>query len=452
MSSTPIAVPPSVPKELSGLIHLNAAYSVLVCRACRQAVRPSKLDQHLRRSHRVVSSIRKQVRKYVATFNGNYEDSTDQTPGDGSEAQAELPVVACYECVQCEGERFRTSSAQRWARHRFTVHGLPWAEAKETPSTVFMQTWFMAGRQKYWRVLVNEAFGAAAAADGDDNTREPQHTIAVKVAPRGKRGEAMAMAPAARRERNRRRATDTGVQRHAECDEGCGSKRGDRGTADTMTTTTEVRVTANSSKRRATSVAGEDRRSKRVRFAAEVEIGGLEGLEQQLKRWAKECVVCYLVGGDENRSHTIWECRQVVAEEARADSREMEARMRAVGARGGCPKCRVPQTMCAWWQWGGRWKDSVGECQYRGVLISTMMAMARLGRAEGRVKIGALLRLDKVDPRGPDEEVSRWFGRQIWWEGVDAGQVLLAFMKLARINGLLTRSAHGCWLKRGVFA
>jgi hypothetical protein len=47
------------------------------------------------------------------------------------------------------------------------------------------------------------------------------------------------------------------------------------------------------------------------------------------------------------------------------------------------------------------------------------------------------LRRDGVDPRGDEEEVSRWFGKQIWWEGGVAGQVVLVFMMLARTNGVL---------------
>ena len=67
-----------------------------------------------------------------------------------------------------------------------------------------------------------------------------------------------------------------------------------------------MRVPANSSKRRASSVPGDDKMPKRVRFAGQVEIGGLDGLKQQLERWSKECVVCYFISGEEagwSRSH-----------------------------------------------------------------------------------------------------------------------------------------------------
>jgi hypothetical protein len=135
----------------------------------------------------------------------------------------------------------------------------------------------------------------------------------------------------------KRRITDSGVQRPGERDRACSQTYRDRGMADT--TTTDVSVPANSGKRRVGSVPGNDKPSKRVRFAGQVEIGGVDGLKQQLERWSKECVVCYFVGGDEagrSQTHTVWECRQEVAEEVRARSREMAARMRTVAARGGC--------------------------------------------------------------------------------------------------------------------
>jgi hypothetical protein len=50
----------------------------------------------------------------------------------------------------------------------------------------------------------------------------------------------------------------------------------------------------------------------------------------------------------------------------------------------------------------------VGQCQYKGVLISTMMAMPTLGRADGRERVG-------------EDEVSRWFDTKIWSEGEVSG-------------------------------
>lgn len=422
---------------------MNAAYRVLICMACRQAVRPRILARHLRRSHGMVGRIGKQVRRYVEGFPWDYTHSTAPWPGDGSGAQAVLPVVAGYECGRCEGgpEPFRTSSEQCWTRHGYTRHGLSWADASKTPRTVFMQSWFLAGRQRYWRIR-----GTAAAEPGDtaniEEKRETagpgtggEDTMAIeRVAARGckrKRGVADVGEGAGRCERRQRQP----------------STEEPATATPPPTTTTDMRVAANSSRRRASSVAGEDGWSKRVRFAGQVEMGGLEGLKQQLERWSKECVVCYLVGGEAGgRGHTVWECRQAVADEVRADSREMEARMGGVvAAEGGCAGCQAPATVCERWQWGARREESTGRCQYAGVMISTMMAMATLGEAAGVRQVGVWLRRAGVDPRGPEEKVSRWFSKAIWWEGVETGQVVWVFMMLARMNGALRgRGDEGC--------
>jgi hypothetical protein len=303
-----------------------------------------------------------------------------------------------------------------------------------------MQSWFLAGRQRYWRIR-----GAAGTEPGNTADVEERREMAD---PGTGREDTITIerAPAQGRKR-KRSAADVG-----EGEGRCERRQREPSTKDPLTATppttmtTDVRVTANSSRRRASSVAGKDGWSKQVRFAGQVEIGGLEGLKQQLERWSKECVVCYLVGGDvasQDGPHTIWECRQSVAGEVRADSREMEARMGAVAAEGGCAGCQAPATICERWQWGIQREESTGRCQYAGVIISTMMAMAVLGQAAGVRQVGIWLRRAGVDPRGPEEKVSRWFGKPIWWEGVEAGQVVWVFMMLARMNGALRVDGRG---------
>ena len=371
-------------------------------------------------------------------FPWDYTRSTVPWPGDGSEAQAVLPVIAGYECSRCSGSVvFRTSSKQRWTRHRFGTHGLSWADASKTPPAVLMQSWFLAGRQRYWRIRE-----PAGAEPGDTANVEERRDMA--NAGTGREDPMVVeRGPGQGRKRKRSAADGEGEGR-------CERRQREPSTEEPTTATpppttrTDIRVTANHSRQWASSVAGEEGGPKRVRFAGQVEIDGLEGLKQQLERWSKECVVCYLVGGDAGRQdgpHTIWECWQEVAGEVRADSRDMEARMGAVvaaeGGCPGCPGCQAPATMCKRWQWGGRREESTGRCQYAGVIISTTMAMARLGKAAGVPQVGKWLRRAGVDPRGPEEKVSRWFGKAIWWEGVEAGQVVWVFMMLARMNGAL---------------
>lgn len=391
-----------VPTDLQDLIHLNAAHGVLICVGCREAVRPRSFVEHLKRKHggSVGWERRKRVGRYVQEFGHDYEHSTVALPAAGTAPQAMLPITRGFECTKCQ---FRSSNDTRMRAHGNSAHGLKWVRFDAYYQAVQMQTWFRSGRQRYWVV-----------SEGDE-TAEGQ--------PEGRRGRA----DAARRQRKarRRRVTGVGVEAMAQEEEGRGPVRRESALMDGGAAGGPVEGDG---------AAGG---GKRVRFAGQVEIGGVEGLRGQLERWVRGCIVCYLVDGGGGHGHTMWECEHPAAEGIRMDSRHMADGMRAGGDGGSCRGCSVPRALCGRWQWGSRWEESVGGCQYAGVLISTMMAMAGLGAAEGRRQVGEWLRRDGVDPRGREEAVFAWFRRGIWWEGIEAGQVVLVFMMLARINGAL---------------
>jgi len=66
-----------------------------------------------------------------------------------------------------------------------------------------------------------------------------------------------------------------------------------------------------------------------------------------------------------------------------------------------------------------------------------MMAIAELGRVEGKRRVGAWLRGDGVDQRGEELEVCRWFGKSVWWEGVKVQQAVVVLIMLTRLNKVL---------------
>jgi hypothetical protein len=141
--------------------------------------------------------------------------------------------------------------------------------------------------------------------------------------------------------------------------------------------------------------------------------------------------------------HTIKECPREVGEEIRRHSRKMDKwteKVREQVDRGCCEKCWVPRAVCEGWQWDeqqGRWvEDSSRECQYGGVLIPAMMAMMKFGAADAVRRVAERLHSDRVDPANRPE-VYRWYSKRIWWEGVEAEQVVVALMILAQGNGVL---------------
>jgi hypothetical protein len=83
--------------------------------------------------------------------------------------------------------------------------------------------------------------------------------------------------------------------------------------------------------------------------------------------------------------------------------KEVQAAVTAAD-QGGRGQCSVPQAMCARWQWDerqGQWvEDRTSRCQYERVLIPAMMAIAELGRVEGKRRVGAWLRGDNRSAGG----------------------------------------------------
>jgi hypothetical protein len=166
--------------------------------------------------------------------------------------------------------------------------------------------------------------------------------------------------------------------------------------------------------------------------------------------------VCYFTDGEQassSRRHTVRECKREVAAQIMRQGRHMDKWMKRVEAgadQGVCAGCSVPWAVCRSWKWDkqhrGWVKDPGKGCQYRGVLIPVLMAMMKLGSAGAVRDFEELLHGFKVDPISR-VEVSEWFCKGILWEGVEAGQIVVALMKLARANRLL--GVSGLSLREG---
>jgi len=50
-----------VPESLVHLIELNTDFEVLVCTTCYKAITPIYLDQHIRKTHNLEPSLRKEL-------------------------------------------------------------------------------------------------------------------------------------------------------------------------------------------------------------------------------------------------------------------------------------------------------------------------------------------------------------------------------------------------------
>ena len=168
----PVAVPDAIPSELSDLIHLNRAFGVLICKPCKQAVEPGGLVQHLKRIHRVSKDIWRAAAKYRDRFPCDYKHSTIELPEDGSEAQAILTVQNGWECTACRKRPFQTINVKRLKRHRSEAHTeLKGIRVEETARKVLIQSWFLDGQERYWRVTEAIKTGSVEVGRGEGPQR-----------------------------------------------------------------------------------------------------------------------------------------------------------------------------------------------------------------------------------------------------------------------------------------
>jgi hypothetical protein len=425
MSSNQTSRPEAIPEDLRHLIHLNTTYCVLSCVECKKAVRPGALVEHLKSKHQVAWEVCKRVEGYIKGFRHDYKCSTIRLPDNGSAPQPLLPITSRFTCKKCEVWSSSNKGAC-WA-HGNMEHGLRWTGFKDMFQKVDMQAWSRCRQPQYWVVVE----GTESGTGGRSARPEPSAAEIKAIRQRQRR----------RGRRQRQRMTGIRVQ------------EGGGGSAVIESEKATREVIVDRGKRGQSAAAADSSRPRRVRFDEQVwGLEGSEALKQQLDRWLKECIVCQLVTEEQagpGRIHTIWECQQEAAEWIRVESKHMDCRMRevqtvvAAADQGWCGQCRVPQAMCGRWQWDqrqGQWvEDRTSRCQYKRVLIPAMMAIAELGKAEGRRRVGAWLRGDGVDPRGEELEVCRWFSKSVQWEGVKVQQAVVVLMMLARLNkvGLL---------------
>jgi hypothetical protein len=192
--------------------------------------------------------VRDRVREYIKNFPHDYDNTTVRIPADWTAPQAELASIRGWLCRRCG---FRTKSKKRARTHANQEHELKWGGVDGIIARVRLQTWFTQ-RQKYWVVIGAEKEGAAAK--GGQSSRD---------------------------------GSSKGGSENIEAERGTSDNGNAEGPGEAATRC----------RKREEEDEGENKVVKRVRFAGRVEVGGLEGLKQQLERWSRQCVVCFLVGG-----------------------------------------------------------------------------------------------------------------------------------------------------------
>jgi hypothetical protein len=108
-----------IPEALNDLVALNVEFSVLICRQCKYALKPTTISRHLGDKHKAAIELRKQVDEYVKEFPFVYDHATIQLPVDKTAPQAIIPVCDGFKCNECT---FKTRDRSNIRKHANKEH------------------------------------------------------------------------------------------------------------------------------------------------------------------------------------------------------------------------------------------------------------------------------------------------------------------------------------------
>ena len=157
------------------------------------------------------------------------------------------------------------------------------------------------------------------------------------------------------------------------------------------------------------------------------EFADVEWLRRQLAQWANQCAICKAAGEGQS-DHDIQRCW-------RAESTRVKEQIKVIGEKikfedwSGCFWCGVPQEICHRWEsnssgWYQRSKD--GDCQYKGVLIGSLIGIA-LANAEIGLQWYRRLEAMGVNGAGLGRTVVEYLGKKRRLETVESNQLAREF-------------------------
>ncbi|KAI0993958.1 hypothetical protein K3495_g14226 [Podosphaera aphanis] len=163
----------------------------------------------------------------------------------------------------------------------------------------------------------------------------------------------------------------------------------------------------------------------------------ISDLETKLEKWKYGCVICR-VKTDEEHDHPWEKCPIGHRRENIEKMHSIMQKMRGLKfeSYSGCFNCGVPQSICHRWiedvtKGAGKYKIQRGiECQFKGVVFRSSMAMIQLGNQEiiewskkesGKVNLG----------RNNVEDIQKWLGSKTKIGLVETNQMCKLFQRWA---------------------
>lgn len=98
-------MPLPLPLPLQQWVTLNPEFGVLLCAACQHAIPLHAVSSHLYREHHVNLQVRKEAHEYIEGLLQIWEDydfRCVRLPLPGSAPQPGLPVLAGFQCQDCD--------------------------------------------------------------------------------------------------------------------------------------------------------------------------------------------------------------------------------------------------------------------------------------------------------------------------------------------------------------
>jgi superfamily II DNA helicase RecQ len=163
------------------------------------------------------------------------------------------------------------------------------------------------------------------------------------------------------------------------------------------------------------------------------EFADVEWLRRQLAHWANRCAICEAAGEGQS-DHDIRRCWRVQSTVVKEQIKAMEEEIKFEDWSG-CFWCGVPQEICHRWESNssGRYQRSEdGDCQYKGVLIGSLIGIA-LGYHEIGAQWYRRLEAIDVDGAGPGRSVVEYLGKKRVLETVESNQLAAEFCWITRL-------------------
>jgi superfamily II DNA helicase RecQ len=158
-----------------------------------------------------------------------------------------------------------------------------------------------------------------------------------------------------------------------------------------------------------------------------------DGVTQQLQFWQQHCAICLVVGRSA-KGHRWPRCLLMEGHEQREMAQQLhEIRTQIQFAKNtGCFQCGLHHEICGSWDQsknGGLQRIRSKDCEFRGILAETMVALQRQENVVERVKLHERVKEKGLDPTQLSQLI-QYYGQAARWAGTRVNCLMQEFQRL----------------------